>query len=116
MGDFLGDEVVAEVNFAVQNAEVEVVAGAEFSFRHKQVVTFFSDDYPDCAVAGSEGVFFDAVFFEGFQSLGEALPEKVVEFSEVFAVEFAFLFCCAAYFVEVVDFVVVVGCHEFALS
>ena len=62
-----------------KNAEVEVVAGAEFSFRHNQVISFSSDDYPDGSAAGLENVLFNSVFFEGFEGFCESLPEKVVK-------------------------------------
>ena len=66
MGYFLGHQVIAEVDFAVEDAEVEVVAGAEFGFGQDEVVAFSAHHYPNGFFAGFENVFFYSVLFQGF--------------------------------------------------
>lgn len=75
--------MVTQVDLSVHHSKVEVVAGAEISDRHDEVVSAFSHHNPDNAVARFEYVFFYAVAFNRFPGFGETLAENGGEFSKV---------------------------------
>ncbi len=61
--------MVAHVDFFVEDSKVEVVAGAEFCFRHDQVIAFSAHNYPNGSAAGFENVFFYSVPLLGHRVL-----------------------------------------------
>jgi hypothetical protein len=83
--------MVAHVNFLVEHAKVEVVAGTELRFRHDEIVAFSAHHNPNRSAGGLENIFFYSALSYSFEGFGESLPKKLVEVIEVVAGQFA---CC----------------------
>jgi hypothetical protein len=104
LGQFLGDKMIANVHFLVQNPKIEIITGTEFGVGNYQVIPLPADHDPDRSAARLERILFDSIFFHGFKSLREPLTEDLVEPRQAFARQLAVCLGFLADFVEYINF------------